>query len=107
MTIRNGTAPIVHQFSRREVKQAEHLFSQMIIKHFGEHWKIPWNGNYKGVSMDLRSMLVVDNALWHLVQSAKHAGAKRAAGKIEAREAGHVLRFIIFYDPADLTDKFE
>lgn len=87
-----------HTWTKSEIRKAEHDFAEMIKKHFGEVWRIKSDGQYVGCAWDCASPLLVDRGLWLLVQKAKHRGAKRAAGRIEDREAGSVLRFIIFYD---------
>lgn len=93
------SAPIDHYFTRKEVNDAEHIFLGMIEKYFGEVWKMPWNGEYRGVSWDCRSPLILEAGLWRLTQGAKHKGAFRAAGKIEVREGRSLLRFILFFNP--------
>lgn len=87
-----------HVFTRSEIKQAEHAFADMIKRYFGEVWKIKSDGEYVGSAWDCRSMIALDPGLWRLLQAVKHKGATRAAGRLETREAGTILRFIVFYD---------
>lgn len=90
-----------HKFTRKEIREAEHDFAENIKRYFGSVWRIPWNGEYIGVSWDCHSPLSTYGGLWRLCQEAIHKGARRAAGRIEVREAGEVLRFILFYSPKD------
>jgi hypothetical protein len=90
---------ISHKFTRTEIKLALELLTKAIKKHFGEVWQIKSDGEYKGVTWDCRSPLLFDSGVWYLCQQAKHRGAFRAAGRIESRDTGHMLRFTIFYNP--------
>lgn len=96
--------PVSHHFSRSEINLAAELFRKAIRRYYGEVWDIPWNGEYKGCAWDCRSPLEFDAGIWHLCQQAKHRGAFRAAGSIEQHEAGHVLRFILFYNPKEESE---
>lgn len=87
-----------HYFSRAEIKQAEHDFAEAIKRYFGEVWRIKSDGEYKGVTWDCTHPVSVLGGVWRLCQAAKHKGAERAAGKLELRDSGHLLRFIIFYE---------
>lgn len=88
-----------HKFTRSEIKQAEHEFAEMIENYFHEVWRIKSDGEYIGCWWDCRSMVSLDAGLWRLLQTVIHKGGTRAAGHIEVREAGHVLRFIVYYNP--------
>lgn len=90
-----------HTFTRSEIKLAQHIFENSIKKYFGEVWQIKSDGEYIGKSWDCRSVIAIDPGVWRLCQAAVHAGAIRAAGRIEAKEAGTVLRFIILYNKKD------
>ena len=94
-------APISHTFSSSEIRLAEHLFEKEVKKIFGEIWKLKSDTECIGKSWDCRSVIAIDPGVWRLVQAARHAGATRACTRIEIREAGTVLRFIIFYNPKD------
>ena len=92
---------MTHVFSRKEIREAEHIFAKMIKAYFGEVWRIKSDGEYVGCAWDCRSMIAVDPGIWRLLQAVKHKGATRAAGRIETKEAGTVLRFIVFYNPTE------
>lgn len=96
---------ITHKFTRSEILQAEQDFSDAIKKYFGEVWKIKSDGEYLGCAWDCRSTLAIYGGLWRLLQSVIHKGATRAAGRIEVREAGTVLRFIVFYNKVKEPDR--
>lgn len=87
-----------YTFSRSDVNLAENVLQQAILKRFGEIYKPLSDAEWKGKSWEARSVLAFDTGCWYLVEKAKHAGAIRAFGKIERREAGTLLRFIIFYE---------
>jgi len=89
---------ISHTFTKSEVREAEHIFKQMLIKYFGEIWSPKSDGQYVGKFWDCRSMIAVDAGLWRLCQAAKHAGAVRAFGRIETKDVGSMLRFTIFFE---------
>lgn len=89
---------MTHTFTRSDIYQAKHFFSEAIKKYFGEVWNIKSDGEYKGVSWDCTSPLTFDMGIWNLCQMAKHKGAQRAAGRIEEMEQRSVLRFILFYE---------
>lgn len=89
-----------HRFTRSEIRQAEHDFNEAIRKYFGGIWQIKSDGKYIGKAWDCRSMIAIYGGLWRLCQAARHDGAVRAAGRIEVKDTGSVLRFIIFYDRA-------
>ena len=91
--------PVLHHFTKSEIRQAEHEFTQMMKKHFGEIWTPKSDGEYEGKSWDCRSMVSLDAGLWRLVQEAKHTGTERVFGKIEVKDSGYLLRFKIFYQP--------
>lgn len=93
-------APISHTFSRSDIRLAAHLFEKEIKKIFGDIWKLKSDTECIGKSWDCRSMIAVDPGLWRLCQAARHAGATRAAPKLETRDGGTCLRFIIFYNPS-------
>lgn len=92
--------PKSHVFTRSDVNLAANIFEQAILKRFGEIWSPKSDGQYTGKAWEARSVLAFDPGTWRLVEAAIHAGAIRAFGKIEKREAGTVLRFIIFYEKA-------
>lgn len=94
-----------HQFSKLEIKQAEHEFAEYIKRYFGEIWKIKSDGEYKGVYWDCLSMLSLDAGLWRLLHQALMRGATRAAGRIEVRDTGYLLRFILFYEATGKTEE--
>lgn len=98
-------APISHSWTRKEILQAGHDFEAMIKKSFGEVWKLPRSAEYVGKSWDCRTPIAVDAGLWRLVEAVRHAGGLRAAGRMELRDAGTTLRFIIFYNPKDRDDE--
>ncbi len=91
-------ANIHYTFTRKDRNLAEHLFRQAIIKRFGEIWTPKSDGQYIGCSWDCRSMLAIDGGLWRLVEAAIHKGALRAFGKIELRDSGTMLTFVIFWE---------
>lgn len=97
--LQNGAKPAPHTFSRSDLKYAVHTFDTMIKKYFGEVWHIKSDGEYKAVDWWCKSPLLVDTGIWYLIQAAQHRGAKRATGRIEVKEAGTVLRFILCYEP--------
>lgn len=88
----------MHTFTKSEIKLAADLFERRIKATWGEVWKIKSDGEYKGMAWDCESPLLFDTGIWQLCQRAKHSGARRAAGRIETREAGDILRFILFYE---------
>lgn len=90
-----------HQFTKLEIKQAAHEFEQNIVNYFGEVWKIKSDGEYRGVQWDCINMITMHQGLWLLVQRALHLGAIRAAGHIEVRDTGHVLRFTLYFARAE------
>lgn len=89
-----------HTFSRSDMNLAVNVFEQAILKRFGEIHRPLSDAEWKGKAWDARSVLSFDPGTWRLVEAAIHAGAIRAFGKIEKREAGTVLRFILFYEQA-------
>jgi len=88
----------MHTFTKSEIHEAEHLFERRIKSVWGEVWRIKSDGEYKGIAWDCKSPLLFVNGIWTLCHRAKHQGATRAAGRIETREAGDMLRFILFYE---------
>jgi len=90
---------ISHTFSRSEVREAQHIFIETMKKYFGELWTPKSESEYRGKSWDCRSMIAIDPGLWRLCQMVKHTGSQRVFGKIEVKDAGSMLRFIIFYMP--------
>ena len=95
-------------FTRSEIRLAKSLFGKAIKKHFGEIWRIKSDGEYVGYSWEARSMVAIDTGLWYLIQKAKFNGAYRAAGRIETKDSGDTLVFILFTNPKDgYTDYFE
>ena len=103
-TALNGVLPR-HQFSKSDIRLAAHLFESAIKKYYGEVWQIKSDGEYKGVSWDCINPLHFDRGIWLLCQRAKHRGAFRAAGEIETRDSGYVLRFMLFFNPTHAGDK--
>lgn len=87
-----------HKFTRMEIYQAEHDLEAAIKKYFGEVWRIKSDGEYKGVDWWCYSPIAFYGGIWRLCQAAVHKGGKRAAGRIEVKEAGHCLRFMVLYD---------
>lgn len=98
MTHHNGH-PTRHYWTKKEIKEAEHDFAENIKKYFGEVWRIKSDGEYRGKSWDCTHPIQIVAGLWRLCQAVVHTGSPRAAGRIELREHGTVLRFIIFYEP--------
>jgi hypothetical protein len=92
-----------YTFTRSDIAEAEELFKRAIEKYFGEVWKLTINARYKGVDVSVRDPKDFRAALWHLCQGAKARGATRAAGRIEVKDVGTELRFILFYDTASLV----
>lgn len=92
--------PNSHVFSRSDVNLAVNILEQAILKRFGEIHKPLSDAEWKGKSWEARSVIAFDPGCWNLVEQVKHTGAMRAFGKIEKREAGTVLRFIVFYEEA-------
>lgn len=92
------SSPNSHTFTRSEINLAKDIFEKSIKRYFGEIWQIKSDGEYIGKSWDCKSVIAFDPGVWRLCQAAIHAGATRAAGRIETKEAGTVLRFIIFYN---------
>ena len=90
-----------HQFTKSEIRQAQHEFTVMMKKYFGDIWTPKTSAEYKGKSWDCRSMVSLDAGLWRLCQATIHTGAQRVFGKIEVKDSGHMLRFIIFYEPVN------
>jgi len=88
-----------HKFTRRDIKLAEKLFSDAIKKYFGEIWRIKSDGEYQGYSIECRSMVSLDPCIWRLCNSARVQGAFRAAGRIETKDVGTCLVFILFTNP--------
>ena len=95
------------KFSRSDIKLAKHLFTDAIRKYFGEVWRIPSDGEYKGYSWECRSPIAFDAGIWRLCQSAKVKGAWRAAGRIETKDSGECLVFILFTNPNHKPDSLE
>lgn len=89
---------VLHTFTRSELNLAVDLFQKEIIKFFGELWSPPEDAEYVGKEWICKSPIAFDGGIWRLVQAAKHAGAIRVFGKIEKRELGTILRFLIFYE---------
>jgi hypothetical protein len=95
----------VHRFTRSEVNECVEKLTQAIKKYFGEVHSPKSDGEYRGVSWECRSMIGVDSGIWRLCQAAVHKDAKRVFGKIEQREAGHLLIFILFYEPVEVDER--
>lgn len=93
------------KFTRKEITLAKHLFEKAIKEHFGEVWHIPSDGEYRGHSWECRSTLAFDAGLWRLCATAKVQGAWRAAGRIETKDSGECLVFILFTNPNKPDDK--
>lgn len=91
--------PVSHKFSKSEIRQAEHEFAEMLKKYFGEITKPLSDGAWRGKSWECRSMVSLDAGLWRLCQQVVHTGSKKIFGKIEVRDTGHMIRFIVFYEP--------
>ena len=87
-----------HTFSKKDINFAEYLFKAAIIKRFGEEWSPPSDGEYIGCSWQCRSPLAFDAGLWRLVEASIHRGAKRAFGKINVKDSGDMLEFVIFWE---------
>jgi hypothetical protein len=94
-----------YKFTRLDVKQAEHEFAAMIKRFFGEVWRIPTDGEYKGLDGRIRSMVPLDNALWYLCQGVIHKGALRCAGRIELEDCGTTMRLVVLYEPVVVVEE--
>lgn len=86
-----------HTFSRSEVNAAVRELEQAIRKHFGSVWSPKSDGQYLGKSIDILEPSRFSDAAWVLCQFVRHSGRERAFGKVELREAGTLVRMIIFY----------
>lgn len=85
-------------FSKSQIAEAKYLFEQAILKYFGEIWNPPSDGEYVGCSWEARSLIPIDGGLWRLAMAVKHKGGTRVFGKIDTKDAGDTLVFILFYN---------
>lgn len=105
-----------HQFTKSQIKECEELFSGLLVRYFGELWEPKSDAEYRGKVWDCRlapdpesksgalshlQRLYIDSGLWQLVQAAKHTGANRVFGKLELRDGGYLLRFLVFFNDND------